>query len=112
VPDRILHIEIFLARGISIDHLAITEGSLKIIGFDELERSVLSCPRIAHELEQPTLRESEQMVSTISAEFNHLGGSSDSFVSPESSPFPIHAAAWKDSRSFYRTRFACRKVSP
>jgi 8-oxo-dGTP diphosphatase len=37
VPDCILHDEIFLARGVPIEHLTITEGSLRIVAFDELE---------------------------------------------------------------------------
>jgi 8-oxo-dGTP pyrophosphatase MutT (NUDIX family) len=37
VPDCILHNEIFLARDIPIERLTITEGSLRIVGFDELE---------------------------------------------------------------------------
>lgn len=37
VSDCILHNEIFLARGVRIECLMITEGSLRIVGFDELE---------------------------------------------------------------------------
>jgi 8-oxo-dGTP pyrophosphatase MutT (NUDIX family) len=36
-PDSILHNEIFLARGVPIARLTITEGSLRIVTFDELE---------------------------------------------------------------------------
>lgn len=36
LPDCTLHTEIFLAREVPIDCLTITEGSLKIIAFDEL----------------------------------------------------------------------------
>jgi 8-oxo-dGTP pyrophosphatase MutT (NUDIX family) len=37
VPDCILHDEIFLARGVPIERLTITEGRLRIVAFDELE---------------------------------------------------------------------------
>src|ERR1700756_5029819 len=37
LPDSILHNEIFLAREVPIDCLTITEGSLKVVAFDELQ---------------------------------------------------------------------------
>jgi 8-oxo-dGTP pyrophosphatase MutT (NUDIX family) len=36
LPDCTLHSQIFLAREVQIDRLTITEGSLKIVRFDEL----------------------------------------------------------------------------
>jgi len=67
VPDGILHNEIFVARGVPIEQLRVTEGSLKIVGFDELghvQELLAPCARIAldifleHEqkVRQPRLR--------------------------------------------------------
>jgi 8-oxo-dGTP diphosphatase len=38
VPECTLHSEIFLAREVPIDRLTVTEGTLKIVAFDELEQ--------------------------------------------------------------------------
>jgi hypothetical protein len=38
VPDCTLHSEIFLAHEVPIDSLTVTEGTLKIVTFDELEQ--------------------------------------------------------------------------
>ena len=51
-PDSILHNEIFLARGVPIERLTITEGSLRIVTFDELEHiQDLLAPSAKHALE-------------------------------------------------------------
>ncbi len=53
VPGGILHNEIFVARNIPIEQLTITEGSLKIVGFDELEHIqglLAPCAKLALEV--------------------------------------------------------------
>ena len=37
-PENVLHGEIFLARHVPIERLAISEGTLKIVALDELEQ--------------------------------------------------------------------------
>ncbi len=52
IADCILHNEIFVARGVPIDSLTITEGNLKIVAFDELEHiQDLLAPSAKHALE-------------------------------------------------------------
>jgi 8-oxo-dGTP diphosphatase len=52
VPDCTLHNEIFLAREVPIDSLTVTEGSLKIVAFDELGHiQDLLAPSAKHALE-------------------------------------------------------------
>jgi len=51
VPDCTLHNEIFLARDVPINRLTITEGTLEIIAFDELQRIDSLAPSARRALE-------------------------------------------------------------